>query len=611
LTTRRDDFRYELFAALVACAAIILFVFVYRSLTSSDRELPDDESTANQEMDHGGRSAGAPIRMSEGHPLKDADRLASVSNRPAASGSRPGGRTPGHAGGFVADASTPLPGGAGNGKATAGTTPGRATPRAGAAPDGTPIQASKSLQPTPFARGAGSGAANEDSSLQEPTPLPGSGDLSISGRILNQAKEPVPGIEVTASGSPSQPELAGGSGTSGNDGRYEIRGLAEGEYHLVTTATERYRSGETVARAGFSSADIILEGDYEIRVVGTVTDADGNPIAGVRVVPADLQRQTQTDGSGNYSAFLVIKWTEGTYAFQFLAKGYRDKLVYVKGADIAGLQETRVDAQLESAGDTTVVSGVVRAADGTPVAGVSVQLQSSELGGNYRGTSGPDGRFTIADVRTGTDYRVTAIPGKAYRDYLQQPVAIAAGAFLDIALESLDTGRLTGRMVDAEGTPIGRFGLWLTSSDARAQPVQVVSDDGGSFSVDQAPAGQASCSTRSAPQLAVNGITIVPGETQDVLLVLDWGDLLIEGHVIDDRGSPVAGAQVALSWSSGEGGLSSSSSRTAVTDPGGLFRFTQLGPGPHQLSVGAPGRGGAPQRIEVAAGNRDVEVTVP
>jgi len=68
--------------------------------------------------------------------------------------------------------------------------------------------------------------------------------------------------------------------------------------------------------------------------------------------------------------------------------------------------------------------------------------------------SGPDGRFTIPDVKIGTDYRVVVYPGKAYRDYAQQPVAVAEGTFLDVTLESLDAGSVTGRMVDAEGTPI-------------------------------------------------------------------------------------------------------------------------------------------------------------
>ncbi len=435
----------------------------------------------------------------------------------------------------------------------------------------------------------------------------------ISGRILNQAKEPVPGIEVTARSYPYPVNAGGdiGSGVSAADGQYEITGVADGEYQVRTTATDRYRAAQTIARAGFSSADITLEGDYEIRVVGTVTDTDGQPLAAVRVVPADLQRQTQTDSTGSYEAFMIVKWAEGTYAFQFLAKGYRDKLVYVKGADIAGLQETRVDAQLEPLGDTTVVTGVVKAEDGTPVPGASIQLQSALLNTTYRSMSGPGGSFSISDVKIGTNYRLVVVVGKEYRDYVQDFVEVANGVFLDVAMASLDIGRLTGHMVDVEGAPIPRFSLWLSSSDARAQAVQISGDDSGAFSVDQAPAGPLSFSTRSVPQINVSGFTMPPGESQDVQLVLDWGEGVIEGHVTDSRGNPVPGAQLSLAWSNQSGGARSTSTRTTLTDADGSFRFTQLGPGSHQLVVTAPGHGSGQHRVDVAAGRRDVEVSLP
>lgn len=573
-----------MFAAAVVLIAIISGVFVYSVFTRPDREAPAqislDDSTANRGSTHGWHASGA--NSGERHPLPPPDGAAAPpARRLAADATRPADETRGRTKSPAAD---------------------KPTARIG----GTPTAATKSGNATPL-------AGDHRSGQDQPPPLPTgeNTDLSISGRVLNQSKDPVPGIEVSARKSSNRLNTAdAGSAQSADDGRYEIRGLAEGEYEIRTAATDRYQAGQTMARAGFSSADIILEGDYEIRVTGTVTDINGRSLAAVRVVPADSQRQTQTDDSGNYETYLVIKREEGIYTFQFLAKGYHDKLVYVNAADLAGVQETRVDAQLEPAGETTVVNGVVAGEDGAPVVGASVQLQSPFLKTSYSAMSGGDGRFSIPEVRVGTDYRLTVFPSKRYRDYEQEPVAVVDGVVLDISLQSLDTGRLTGHMVDADGRAIARFSLWLSSSDTHGQSVQVSGDESGAFVVDPAPAGALTFFTRSVPQLVVSGIMLAAGESQDALLVLDWGDQVLAGHVTDNRGSPVAGAQVSLSWSTQAEGVVSNSARTASTDAAGSFSLTQLGPGSHTLNVRGPGSG-AQQGLEVPAGTRDVEVRLP
>jgi protocatechuate 3,4-dioxygenase beta subunit len=472
--------------------------------------------------------------------------------------------------------------------------------------------ASKPGKPTPLSGMGGNSGSSYGSTAGQASGADG-GELSISGRVLDQNKEPVPSIMVTATKYPSQPGSGGpaGSGLSGNDGRYEISGLTEGEYQLITTATDRYRAAQATARAGFTSADIILEGDYEIRVTGTVTDTNGRPLAGVRVLPADSQRQTQTDGSGAYDTYLVIRSAEQAYPFSFTLKGYKDKVVYVSGSQVADVQETRVDAQLESLGDVTTVTGVVAGEDGTPVANASVQLQSSVLRTTYATVTGNDGRFSINDVKIGAGYRVTVFPRKGYQDYEQDGIEVTDGAVLDVALAPLNTGRLVGRMVDPGGNPIPRFSMWLSSSDAKGQAQSVTSDNSGSFVVDQAPTGLLTFTTRSAPQLTVSGIMLDPGDQQNVQLVLDWGDQVVEGRVLDNGGSAVTAAQVSLSWSAQIQGVVSSSSRVTSTDPSGAFRFTQLGPGPYMLNARSPGNSGGQQGLEVTPGTRNLEVRLP
>jgi uncharacterized GH25 family protein len=72
-----------------------------------------------------------------------------------------------------------------------------------------------------------------------------------------------------------------------------------------------------------------------------------------------------------------------------------------------------------------------------------------------------------------------------------------------------------------------------------------------------------------------------------VRLALDWGDHEFAGRVLDDRGEPVAGADVVLAWFHDDAGSHSTSNRELRTDDGGRFRFTRLGPGRHTLDVTA------------------------
>jgi hypothetical protein len=57
--------------------------------------------------------------------------------------------------------------------------------------------------------------------------------------------------------------------------------------------------------------------------------------------------------------------------------------------------------------------------------------------------------------------------------------------------------------------------------------------------------------------------------------------------VVNDQGYPVAVSNISLTWSHDQGGIRSTSRRTTSADDQGNFRFTQLGPGRHRLSINA------------------------
>jgi protocatechuate 3,4-dioxygenase beta subunit len=443
----------------------------------------------------------------------------------------------------------------------------------------------------------------------------GSGGLSISGRVLNRDGEPVPGIALSAV--PYMPRSSVGrlvasgerSAWTGEDGTYEIRGLEAGDYEVRTTATNRYPSARIITWAGVDSADIVLVESQKVRVYGTVTDTRGEPLAGVQVVaPAESAEKTRTDEDGYYELYLVAHEDKG-YELAFLLQGYHTERPRLMGRDLAEAQGMRLDVQLEVLGEATVVSGTLKTERGDPIAGERIQLSSPLLKTRYSAVSDREGGFRTPNVEISSDYQLYVWPSGPYQDYSQKNLAVTRGGlFLEIVLEPLASARLAGRMVDADENPLPNFRLWLWSVKARGRPLSVSTDSDGYFLVEQAPEGALRFGTRSRPHLEISGISLAAGDDEEVVLVVDWGEHGLSGEVLDERGSPLAGARVQLSWSHASGGIQSTSLRSAVTDDSGFFRFAQLGPGPHTLNVSATGYHGVQDRYEVGEYFGPVEV---
>ena len=443
-------------------------------------------------------------------------------------------------------------------------------------------------------------------------------DLSISGRALNQNGEPVPGIEISAArnryASSTTHEVlfedkSGHSTRTNRDGSYVIQGLQEGEYRVHTTATERYLSIVRTVRAGLDSADLrLLE---NLRVHGTVTNERGEPLARVQVRQSAARgRAAQSDIQGQYEIHLVPRTDlqEG-YTLTFFLQGYEKESLDLGAAQLAESKELFFDIQLQELSEAALVSGVVETRRGERLQGVQVYLSSLQQGTHYQTPTDENGGFSIQGVKTDQDYHLRVLPRGGYRDYREGPLLVTrSGLWLDIVLEPLASGRLTGRMIDLDGNPIPHFRLWLVNTDAQHSSLPVSSDVSGYFQLDEAPEGQLLFDSRSDPMLRVSGVYLSGGEDQEVLLPLDWGEHIVDGAVLDDLGFPVAGAEVSLHWRHQVGALQSVSGRKTVTDERGLFQFSQIGPGVHRLDVRTSAHHAVSEEIDVGTHSGEVEL---
>lgn len=434
------------------------------------------------------------------------------------------------------------------------------------------------------------------------------GDLAIFGRVLSSEGEPLPGIEVVAvrAAAATSPEELVPLGRrehrtlAGPDGSYEILGLEDGAYELRTTPTDVYGIARALVRAGVdSAADLVVPGGAELRIYGTVTDPSGEPLAGVGIVPLGrLEVKAVTDERGSYEVHLVEDPREPGPTFLFMREGYK-RTSLVPDLASSPLREVRLDAILEPEGETISVFGTVRSSDGARISGERVRLYSPLLRREFSGVSDAEGYFSIPNVEISADYHLYVEPNGRYQDYRRSPLVLtSSNSYLDVVLEPLAAGRLSGQIVNAGGHPLSNLRLWLSSDRARYRLQQVATDEQGYFAVEDVPEGRLRLETRF-PLLYVQGLELAPGADESVLLVLDSGEHVLSGKVLDPLGNPVGGAQVHLGWYLRDGGVESSSSRKAVSDESGFFQFTQLGPGAHVLNVTASG-------YSVAQGVHDV-----
>jgi len=420
---------------------------------------------------------------------------------------------------------------------------------------------------------------------------------SISGMVLNEAGDPVDGVEVRArairlfhpgdgGGGESPPEV---QGLSQRNGSYRLDQLPAGEYSVSSRPTDRYNSARTDVRTGDKLANLILNEKHELAIYGTVTNTLGEPLQDVSVKQAVGSTATATTDPDGYYRFEIPRGSHGqTYKLMFVRKSYATQFLTFEDSEVAGRHEFGLNASLESLETLVVVEGTVSNSMGAPVPGETVFLVGEK---NHQAVTDQAGRFLIPEVSADETYQFWISPRGNYQKHQEEVLVSAEGLKLEVTLkpEESDYASLSGRMVDTNGTPVPNFSLWVRNSKSTQNPVLVTSDSTGAFLVPDAPVGRLVFNSVSDPRMTIGGPELSPAGLENLKLTLDWGTYEIRGRVVDGDGIPVASPQLSLEWSHrGEGGQSLSLRHTSV-DAYGSFVFTQVGPGLHSLKVSAPG----------------------
>jgi 5-hydroxyisourate hydrolase-like protein (transthyretin family) len=239
---------------------------------------------------------------------------------------------------------------------------------------------------------------------------------SISGRVVDGAGNGLGNVKVVVRSGNIERSIL--TPTTGNAGSFTLDALPTPRTYVITFTLAGY-SSETLAVdvAGgepkqLASAVTLVGGAGT--VTGIASDADGNPLGGVKVVvakgavtaeTATLTTGTGPTGQGSYTVSGLP--VPGPYTVTFTLAGYQSETRLV-GLPVATDTPAVVDVQL--ARSTSTVSGTVTVTSSTANRSVGLTIELSD-GGTARTTvttSNPAGGYSFADVPNGS-YTLTVV----------------------------------------------------------------------------------------------------------------------------------------------------------------------------------------------------------
>jgi 5-hydroxyisourate hydrolase-like protein (transthyretin family) len=388
--------------------------------------------------------------------------------------------------------------------------------------------------------------------LAGPAPAAAQQSGAVTGWVRDALTgRPVAGVEVRLIGT-IEPGPLLASARTGRGGRYRIRGVAPGAYHLHAATSAGYVgelsdgtlcdghlsfSEEFGYHCGFrvvppasvvevtagATVEVSFALDLGGAIAGRVTAAaTGDPVAGAGIAVTSPEgyevAHAATDGDGRYRArglpagvYRVSTVTDGRFADEVHRGIHCDGRIPIAGDcdpragepvhvalrnDVAG-----IDFELEHLG--TIAGRIVAAETGEPLAGVKVSARRNDDVLRF-GFSGPDGRYRVRALLAG-EYRLTTFetPERADERYPDVPCVLlscnpSAGTpvrvAIDQAVEGIDFaldpgGSISGSVtVEDGGAPLEGVTLWLFD-EAGVQVLLAVTEADGRYRFAGLPAG--------------------------------------------------------------------------------------------------------------------------
>jgi protocatechuate 3,4-dioxygenase beta subunit len=472
--------------------------------------------------------------------------------------------------------------------------------------------------------------------------------LVVAGSVRDADGKPVAGAEVALAqsltvrtnrgGARAVMNVAGGAsdlprGRTDAEGRFELRGVAPGDYTLQVRATgwasEAIDPLKVARDAALPPVDVVLVPGASI--TGTVRRRTGGGVEGYFVFARPQGgaggSQPGSSPTGSDGAFVLDGLRAGTsYDLQVLGGGAGP------GPTQKGVAAPADGVEIVVSGTGRIEGSAVDAKTGRALTLFDVSYEPERGGGMVfrlarraggRGLGGgvgdkvrvetEDGRFALEEVPAGKWSVV--VEAKGYQVARAGGVVVEEATTTDGVEVKVPPGSLLrGRVTDAKtGRPVVEANVSATGAGAGAglppglglpDGTGLVTDTDGRFEVDGLAPGRVSLRVDHADyEERTEGVELKEGGSSVEVALARGGAL--GGTVLSAARQPVGGAEVTLQ-AAGEGGFArgpfGGSAQSAVTDATGRFRFEHLSAGRYSATAQLSGQASEPQAAVLTVG---------
>jgi Carboxypeptidase regulatory-like domain/CARDB len=396
---------------------------------------------------------------------------------------------------------------------------------------------------------------------------------SISGSVmLAGAGEPLADEVVTAYSNNGY----GATATTDANGQFTLTGLPADTYTVTTgggTYTQQVDSGVTVA-AGSIVPNVAFSLAIGGTISGKVTGPSG-PVAGAIVTATGQDGTSLSADTASDGTYTITGLGRETYAVDAYTAGLAppsgDPVALRVGESVMGVNLTMVNG---GAIQGTITSTV----DSSPVANLAVTLASGNT--SYPTTTDDNGQFTVGELPPGT-YTVTTDGPDSGVMTDTTTVAVTAGSITPVTLTEAPLGKITGKVSNSNGQPIGAVVVYATNAQGQ---IAVTTDSSGDYELDGLDVGafQVFVGDQTTPGLTSTTVTVSPAQpatTANFTLALAGA---VSGTVFESDGkTPLTGSSVSL-IENGQQIL------TMTTNANGDYDFDIVSPGTYQFEATAP-----------------------